>query len=238
MKRLASNRIRDGVPPCTSYADGDPGKCAAQARLTLLICATTLFDDETFAIFRKSVAAPVGDPFTTGAASGTELVARLPKIWIGYLLAVATLIGEMIAVAHHPEVVKSVQFAVPPLELFLPAFLAAVYWLVCIHRYHVVLAHVPGWKHPITPARAVWFHLIPIFNVYWVFRWPYVLATFVNGRMGAYAMSLWAPGTSFLLSLVCRIFDPALGTAMLFFTCAYVSRHLKRALEVPISLES
>jgi hypothetical protein len=203
--------------------------------LTPRIRADTLFVDEAHTIIRKFVATPVGNPFAAGAVTGPELISRLPKIWIGYLLAFATLIGEMIAVARNPELVKGVQFGVPPLEIFLPAFLAAIYWLVCIHRYHVVLAHVQGWQHPISPARAVWFHLIPFFNVYWVFRWPYAIAMFVNQRMNARVMSSWTAGTSLFVALVCRVFDPALGTAMLFFTCSFISRQLKRALETPVA---
>jgi hypothetical protein len=204
--------------------------------LTRQIRADTLFVDED-RILRMLVDAPVGDPFAVGTVSGASLIARLPKIWIGYLLAFATLIGEMIAVTRNPELAKGAQFAVPPLEIFLPAFLAAVYWLVCVHRYHAVLAHVPGWQHPITPARAVWFHLIPFFNVYWVFRWPRALAVFVNHRMNAHVMSLWTTGASLFVALVCRVFDPALGTAMLFFMCSYISRHLKRALETRVSAQ-
>ena len=181
------------------------------------------------------MATPVGNPLAAGAVGGPELIARLPKIWIGYLLAFATLIGEMIAVSRNPEIVKNVQFGVPPLEIFLPAFLAAVYWLVCIHRYHVILAHVQGWQHPISPARAVWFHLLPFFNIYWVFKWPHAIAVFVNQRKHARVMSLWTPGASLLIALVCRVFDPALGTAMLFFSCSFISRQLKRALEAPFA---
>jgi hypothetical protein len=205
--------------------------------LTRQIRADTLFVDEDRNILRTLVDAPVGDPFAVGTVSGASLIARLPKIWIGYLLAFATLIGELIAVTRNPELAKGAQFAVPPLEIFLPAFLAAVYWLVCVHRYHAVLAHVPGWQHPITPARAVWFHLIPFFNVYWVFRWPRALAVFVNHRMNAHVMSLWTTGASLFVALVCRVFDPALGTAMLFFMCSYISRHLKRALETRVSAQ-
>jgi hypothetical protein len=205
--------------------------------LTRQIRADTLFVDEARNILRMLVDAPVGDPFAVDAASGASLIARLPKIWIGYLLAFLTLIGEMIAVTRNPELAKGAQFGVPPLEIFLPAFLAAVYWLVCVHRFHVVLAHVPGWQHPITPARAVWFHLIPFFNVYWVFRWPYAVALFVNHRMNAHVMGLWTTGASLFVALVCRVFDPALGTAMLFFTCSYISRNLKRALETRVSTE-
>jgi hypothetical protein len=185
--------------------------------------------------FRNFVATPVGNPFAAKAVSGSDLIARLPKLWIGYLLALATLIGEMIAVAQHPELAKSTEFVVPPLTIFLPAFIALVYWFTCVYRYHVVLANVPGWSHPVTPNRAVWFHLIPIFNLYWLFRWPYAIAVFVNQRMNAPVMSLWAAGASFLIALLCRVFEPALGTTMLFFTCAYISRQLKRALEARVS---
>jgi len=182
------------------------------------------------------VATPVGNPLAARSISGPELIARLPKVWIGYLLSLATLVGEMIAVAEHPELAKGTEFGVPPLVLFLPSFVALVYWQTCIYRYHVVLANVPGWEHPITPARAVWFHFIPVFNLYWIFRWPYAIAMFVNRSMNAQVMSLWATGVSLLLALVCRVFDPALGTALLFFSCSYISRHLKRALEIRQSI--
>jgi hypothetical protein len=36
------------------------------------------------------------------------------------------------------------------------------------------------------------------------------------------------------IALVCRVFDPALGTAMLFLACSFISRQLKRALEAPL----
>jgi hypothetical protein len=203
--------------------------------LTPRIRADTLFVDEAIKIIRKFVASPVGNPFAAGAVTGPDLIARLPKIWIGYLLAFATLIGEMIAVARNPQLAKGVEMGIPPLEIFLPAFVAGVYWLACVHRYHVVIANIPGWQHPITPARAVWFHFIPFFNLYWVFRWPYAIAVFVNQRMHAQVMSLWVTGAGLLVALVCRVFDPALGSTMLFFTCTQISRHLKRALETPVS---
>jgi hypothetical protein len=198
--------------------------------------ADTLFFSENLKHANRSfVSTPVGNPFAARAVSGPELIARLPKVWIGYLLAFATLIGEMIAVSQHPELAKGMQFGVPPLAIFLPSFIALVYWLTCIYRYHVVLLNVPGWQHPVSPARAAWFHLIPFFNLYWIFRWPYAIAVFVNRRMKAPVMSLWAAGIGLLLALVCRVFEPALGTTLLFFTCGYISRHLKRALETQVS---
>ncbi len=43
---------------------------------------------------------------------------RFPRIWIGYLLGVATLIAEMIAITLHPELAKE-PLLIPPLYLFL-----------------------------------------------------------------------------------------------------------------------
>jgi hypothetical protein len=202
--------------------------------LTALAGTDTLFIDDAPGTDRKFVATPVGDPFAASGVSGSDLIARLPKIWIGYLLAFATLIGETIAVARHPDLVKGTEIAVPPLEIYLPAFVGLVYWLVCIHRYHVVLAHVPGWKHPISPARAVWFHFIPIFVVYWVFRWPAAIADFVNQRLAAKVMNKWTVGLCFFASLLCRLFlDASLHVALLFFACTYISGFLGRALAAP-----
>src|SRR4029077_4085958 len=109
------------------------------------------------------VDSPVGDPSAAGANSGASLIARLPKIWIGYLLAFLTLAGEKISVSRNQERAKGSDITAIPLEIYLRTFVAVVYWLVCVHRYHVILANVPGWKHPISPARAVWVHFLPFF---------------------------------------------------------------------------
>jgi hypothetical protein len=173
---------------------------------------------------------PAGDPFAGEGQS--ELIEQLPKVWIGYLLALATFAGEAIAVSRHPELAKGAGLLVPPpLEIYLPAFVALVYWLVCVHRYHVVMSKIPGWKHPITPNKAVWFHFIPLFNLYWVFKWPEAIASFVNQRVGRTEMKGWIVGVGFLASALCRlVLDAALGLGILFYTCTYISGHLKRAL--------
>jgi len=178
------------------------------------------------------VDAPAENPSGQRHFDGARLVARLPKLWIGYGLAFATLIGETIAVSRHPEIVKGI--GIPPLEIYLPSFVAVIYWLVCVHRYHVILANVPGWNHPISPAKAVGFHFIPIYFFYWIFRWPSAVADFVNQRLHSKAMNRWTVGTCFLASMICRLFvDPAISVALLFIACTYVSAFLHRALIAP-----
>ncbi len=152
---------------------------------------------------------------------------KLPVIWIGYLLGVATIVAEFIAVDLHPELAK--ERGIPPLYLFLVSFVGGVYWFVCIHRYHVILANVPGWKHPISPARAVGFHFIPFYNLYWIFVWPKEIAKFVNQRLRAPVMKPVTVGVSILGALVLRLFDPGFGLILLFLPMSYISECLRRA---------
>ena len=175
---------------------------------------------------------PVGDPFAGGGQP--SLGEQLPKLWIGYLLSLATFIGEAIALARNPQLAEAKGLIVPPLEIYLPAFVGIVYWLVCVHRYHVILSKVPGWVHPISPNKAVWFHFIPVYNLVWVFRWPQPIAGFVNSRLQRLQMKEWVVGVGFLASLGCRLFvDAALGLALLFLTCTYISNNLKLAFQTP-----
>src|SRR5258708_20929414 len=87
----------------------------------------------------------------------------LPQVWIGYLLGVVTILAEIIAVELHPELAKG-GFTIPPLYLFLSAFVGGVYWLVCLYHYHVVLGPLPGRHHPPSPAPPRRFQFLPPHN--------------------------------------------------------------------------
>jgi hypothetical protein len=158
---------------------------------------------------------------------------KLPVIWIGYLLGLATVVAQYAAVTLNPELGK--HGGIPPLYLFLVSFIGGVYWFVCIHRYHVILAHVPGWTHPISPARAVGFHFIPFYNFYWIFKWPMEITKFVNGKLRTPVMKPVPVGIAILGALVLRILDPGFGLILLFFPLSYISECLRRAFAVPPS---
>src|ERR1700687_5899568 len=162
----------------------------------------------------------------------TAKLPQLPLIWIGYLLGIATIIAEFVALSLHPELAK--EGGIPPLYLFLVSFVGIVYWLVCVHRYHVVMAQAPGWKHPISPARAVGFHFIPFYNLYWVFKCPQEIARFVNWRFGQPVMKPQMVGLMVFAAFVMRfLFDPGLGLILLFLAASYVSGCLRRAFALP-----
>jgi hypothetical protein len=152
---------------------------------------------------------------------------QLPKIWIGYLLGIATFVAEMLALSLDPNLAKT--GGIPPLYLFLVSFVGGVYWMVCVYQVHVVLAHAPRWQHPISAARAVGFHFIPLYQFYWIFKWPREIATFVNARLGQPIMKPTAIGVAILAALLLRILDPGFGLILLFFPMSYISECIRRA---------
>jgi hypothetical protein len=159
--------------------------------------------------------------------------AALPRIWVGYLLGLATLVAELVAVELHPEFAKGGN-PIPPLYLFLALFVGWVYWLVCVYQFHQVLARIPGWQHPISPGRAVGFHFIPFYNLYWVFRWPAEIARFVNLRMQKPFMRPQVVGAAVFAAVLVRlVLDPGLGLILLFVAASYISQCLKRAMALP-----
>lgn len=164
--------------------------------------------------------------------------AALPRVWIGYLIGLATIIAEMVAISRHPELTKGSditkgEFFIPPLYLFLANFIGFVYWLVCVYQIHVVLARVPGWHHPISPRRAVGFHFIPVYFLYWLFKWPKEIAAFVNGRLGRKVMKSVGVGIAFLLALVMHFLDSGFGLILLFIPLSYLTRCVAFALAQP-----
>src|SRR6267142_2032706 len=165
-----------------------------------------------------------------GQQSQPQALPSFPRIWVGYLLGVATLITEIIAVSLHPELAKE-PLLIPPLYLFLANFISLVYWLVCVYEYHLVLAQLTAGAYPIRPLRAAWIHLIPIYGLYWVFKWPRELARFVNSRLEAPLMRPDRTGLAvFVAFAVFLVLDRGLGMILLFWAASYLSRCLRFAL--------
>jgi hypothetical protein len=155
-----------------------------------------------------------------------------PRIWVGYLLGVATLITEIVAVTLHPELAAE-PLLIPPLYLFLANFLSLIYWLVCVYEYHVLLSRVTGGTYSVKPLRAAWFHLIPIYGLYWVFKWPRDFARFVNERLHVSLMNPDRTGLAvFAAFAVYLVLDRGLGMILLFWSASYLSRCLRQALAV------
>lgn len=55
-----------------------------------------------------------------------------------------------------------------------------IYWFYCVSRIHQVLSHQTNGTYRIGPGKAVWLHLIPVYDLYWIFHWSNYLIGFLN----------------------------------------------------------
>ena len=157
----------------------------------------------------------------TGIVTNDPTLGRLPKLWMGFILSGVVAVAETLDVALGPSWDTVFDTAVIG---------SWCYWLFCVFRFHDVVGSVQGYRHPITPARAVAMHFVPLYNLYWVFRWPSRIALFVNWRTQSNSMKGWIPGILVLGSVIMiRLIDGFVGCVMLFSAGAYISSWIRRA---------
>jgi hypothetical protein len=160
----------------------------------------------------------------------------LPKMWIGFLLGIMFLVLELIDAIFFLDVESpSTLYA----AYLLVSFIIWIYWLYCVYKINEAVDRIPGYHHSITPARAVAFHFLPFFNIYWIFKWPAALANFVNWRMQAKRMHGWIAGLLVLISVFTfRILDGFLGAMLLYGSGWYINHWLRKAFKAPPVPES
>jgi hypothetical protein len=158
--------------------------------------------------------------------TGTETVEQIPSssppwVWVGFLFAGAFFVIEILFVA--------LELDEPTVDLFLTLILIGgwIYWLVCVHRIHKILAELTRNRYPISPGEGAVKHIIPFYNLYWVFKWPAELSDYLNRRGRVRIISGYAIGAMLLLSLLLRMVDGAIGMAFLFGVTLFISSKLK-----------
>ena len=147
---------------------------------------------------------------------------RLPRVWIGFALSGILFLSELADIATETEETT-----------FSPSFFVSigvfVYWLFCIYSVHRVLRELTFSRYPISPLKASMLHVIPVYDIYWIFRWPSVLSKFVNQRRAAKVFSGSLVSLWILTSiLVYKIVDGALGSTLLFAATNHVYRKIQR----------
>jgi hypothetical protein len=162
------------------------------------------------------------------ATYSTEPLPPLRRIWVGFVLAFAFLVAEVIEAAGGNASDLG-------LLTTLVAIACWIYWLACVQRFHTILNQLAPWvagqsTYPITSRQAVGYHFIPFYNLYWTFKWPSTLAKFLRESLSVSLLSGGALGLLLLLSMLLARFDSFLGFTGIFFVGFYISRKLREAM--------
>ena len=159
----------------------------------------------------------------------SEPVSPLPKIWIGFILAFGFLAAEIL------ELSMGNAEDIGPFTL-IAAVVGWFYWLHCVSRFHQILndlsprvGGVP--TYPYTSRQAVIRHFIPFYNLFWFFKWPLEMVTFLKQRTTVNILPGALLGLFIFLSvIVLRGVDGFLGLCCMFGVMLYISRKLRYAI--------
>jgi hypothetical protein len=158
-----------------------------------------------------------------------ELPARssLPWVWFGFFFVAAFLIQEIITIA------LGLDESLATLVLLVIGLAGWIFWLLCVSRFHKILGEISRNKYPIGSGEAAWKHIIPFYNLVWIFRWPTVMSDYLNRRERVKIVSGSVLGVFLLMSLLIgRFFDGAFGLAGTFIVGMYISVKLRRHVEL------
>jgi len=142
-------------------------------------------------------------------------------VWIGFALCGILIVIEIYDGARDYVGTHWYFYAV--------TFATFIYYLMCVYRFHRILGEVTFGAYSIKPPEAVYSHLIPLFNIYWLFAWPTRFADYVNAERALKVVPGAVIGLILLASaVVARVFDSALGLAGYFGVMAYLTNRLNQ----------
>jgi hypothetical protein len=103
-----------------------------------------------------------------------------------------------------------------------------------------VLADISGGAYPIRPGKAVWYHFIPFFNLYWIFKWTNQMEKFINPRLrSSGGMNGIVSGIFLVVGFaVGKTLGGVFGMAILLGVLVYIKSKIKMVLgAIPLSEE-
>jgi hypothetical protein len=156
----------------------------------------------------------------------------LPWVWFGFVFVAAFFIEETL------DVVLDLDEAVSRIVLTMIGLAGWIYWLFCVARFHTVLQEVSRRHYPISGSEAALKHIIPFYNLYWIFQWPSEMSDYLSQRGRVRMISGKVLGLFLLISLLTsRFFDGGLGLIGTFAVGMYISAKLSRHVQFLVTMD-
>lgn len=148
-----------------------------------------------------------------------------PPVWVGFILGFIVMIME-ISYGGNDMSLGALWFW---LGL---ALVVAIFFLYCVYKIHKLMKTITKSEYPISPAASVGYHFIPIYNIYWVFKWPSTFSNYINKSNITRMIPGWILGLMlFLAGMVIDYITPTVAVFMQFGVLAYINFKLKEYVE-------
>jgi serine/threonine protein kinase len=151
-----------------------------------------------------------------GDAQSRQMPAQ-PPYWIGFILGFLVM-GAQIT-ADTGDLPENSLLLILGLVLGIIAF-----FLYCVYKLHKILKVLTNGDYPISPGEAVGCHFLPLYNFYWIFKWPAAFSKYINQSRVTQMAPGWVLGLIlFSAGLIVDRLVPALAVFMQFGVVGYMS---------------
>jgi hypothetical protein len=152
---------------------------------------------------------------------------QLPAIWPGLVLT-GVCVAVLLAVKLRMIAIHSTAIFY---ALTILLCLCWILWFWIVYRTHAVLRRVTNNAYRFGAVESVVFHFIPLFNVYWTYRWPNEIGKFVNSRRIGPQIVGVVPGLVMCLALFLVFFIwPPYGLVTAFGVVAFLNHWIAEVL--------
>jgi tetratricopeptide (TPR) repeat protein len=97
-----------------------------------------------------------------------------------------------------------------------------IFWFFCVARIHRIVYQASSGRYSTLPFEAVGFHLVPVFNLYWMVKWPIQIARYVNEHRPPHRVSGGLAGFSLLFAMPIVVVSKSTTLAILFGVILYL----------------
>lgn len=150
----------------------------------------------------------------------------LPKVWIGLIFPpVSFLLAFFVSADKNDSLFLIILFGI--------ALCAGeLYWSYCVYKIHKIIEVLTNATYPISPLAGAIKNYVPLYNLYWVYRWPRTFSNFINESGYTKIMSGNFLGNLFVVSMLISVyFGRALGLAMDLIIIIYMANKLHSHIE-------
>jgi len=156
----------------------------------------------------------------------------MPWVLPGYLASAVSFLGAIAMFAHFTRLSQLSPQEMVNVNLVRMAAdsTALLYWLFCMYRLHKIVRIASEKRYPLSPGWAVVRFFIPIYSLFWGYKWPNGMAQFLKQQRPDLQINLRWPGVAVLAATLLGILG--IRGFLLFAVLSYLIRRAQQVVEL------
>lgn len=151
-------------------------------------------------------------------------VSRIPNPIIGYLFPIIFLVYEFSEYGATDDLIIGISIVI----------MAWLYFIWNVYVMHKGVQSKFNYKYSITPLSAALRHFIPLYNAFWLYKWPNELESFIDSQINKPFFKIKKIHTFMIVGLALNRYDFAIGFAVFWYGFSLMTRQLNQLFDMTV----